>query len=213
MPAETTDKPVTAEGQIELMEGAAKDAAKLARRVPSAERRGYVNGLLDELFKQTQKHVERVEKLASLQAQIELGERNLIATRDYLQSLLSQPQDELVPNGWEALIRSLRFLGARIGDAVMDVLREHSHPVDLAEIEEELNGGQFRFRTGTPRREIHAALIRQPHARRTDDGGWQYVAPKEGDNAPVKPTWGLTRERLERARRAFKEEAQMAEAK
>ncbi|MPZ22762.1 MAG: hypothetical protein GEU28_04310 [Dehalococcoidia bacterium] len=164
----------TPEGQIELLEGAAKEAARLAKSAPSAERIAFVQGLLDELQGQTAKHIERVMELAHLQAQLEIGERNLIATRDYLNSVLSQTK-ETVPHGWQALIRSLRFLGARLGDACVQVLRESEGPLEVAQIEGALNAGQYRFRTGTPRREIHAALLRQPRVKRTDDGGWFYT--------------------------------------
>src|SRR5262249_1895110 len=56
-------------------------------------------------------------------------------------------------------------------------LREHKR-LTREELLEELNHGMFRFRTSSPLREIHAALLRHPHVKKT---GHTYIwnAPPE----------------------------------
>ena len=50
----------------------------------------------------------------------------------------------------------------------------------VAEIETALNDGQFRFRTGHPKREIHGALLRQRLVRRDADAEtWEFVDEEE----------------------------------
>lgn len=182
MPTDDSESDKTEKGQYELMEGAAR-AAKLARRLISAERIGFVDGLLGELRELAHEHVARVQELAELEARIEIGERNLIATRDYINSVLSS-SDEALPEGWLELIRSLEFLGMRLGDAAVEVLRRNSDAMSAGEIEAALNNGQFRFRTGSPRREIHAALLRQPKVDRVGDK-WLYVSDEEKEERSI----------------------------
>lgn len=178
MPRFTQSTDRTEEGQIELIQGTAKEARRLAHRLPSAERIAFVDGLLRELAVLSGEHLERVQEMADLQARLDIGERNLIATRDYVNTVLSNTKED-VPNDWRELIASLEFLGMRLGDAALEVLRRSKHPLTPEEIESDLNDGQFRFRTGSPRREIHGALLRQPLVRRNDDDTWEYVEPAQ----------------------------------
>src|SRR3989338_9885296 len=90
----------------------------------SAERMGWVRGIrgqLDELMI-TQSHL--VSTLAEVSARIDLNERNIESTRDYIYTLLNNDPDELVPPDMKELLRSCRFIGVRIGTACIQALSE-----------------------------------------------------------------------------------------
>jgi hypothetical protein len=87
----------------------------------------------------------------------------------------------LVPPDFEELMHSVRYIGVRIGTACVDALRELGRAT-TEELETHLNNGGFRFRSGTPLREINAALMRHPLARR-DEEKWVYAG--EDDEAPA----------------------------
>lgn len=148
-------------------------------RGPSVERMGFVDGLLKELMAQTKHHISLVQQLAELQARTAISERSLCLTRDHLLSTLESTKED-VPLNWREATSRVRFVGARLGDAAMEVLRSHTHPLTVEAVEAALNEGQFRFRTGHPKREIHAALLRQRAAQRNaEDDTWEYVPGKE----------------------------------
>ena len=148
-------------------------------RIPSIERVGYVEGLLQELDSQTKHHIQLVQQLAEWQARTDISERNLRLTRDHLLSTLESTKED-VPSNWREATSRVRFVGVRLGDAAMEVLKSHTHPLTVEEVEASLNEGQFRFRTGHPKREIHAALLRQRAAQRNaEDDTWEYVPGKE----------------------------------
>lgn len=148
-------------------------------RIPSVERMGYVEGLLRELDSQTKHHIHLVQQLAELQARTDISERNLRLTRDHLLSTLESTKED-VPLNWREATSRVRFVGARLGDAAMEVLKSRPTPLSVGELEAALNEGQFRFRTGHPKREIHAALLRQRAAQRNpEDDTWEYVPGKE----------------------------------
>jgi hypothetical protein len=141
---------------------------------PTLERRAFVNGLFNEMREQVARYAGLSAHMAELQARIMIVERNLQLTRDHLQAVLSET-DEEVPKDWQKILKSIRFVGARLGDACMEILREGS-PLTTQEIVDGLNLGQFRFRTGTPLREVNAALLRQSNIKRENDR-WIYTAP------------------------------------
>ena len=141
-------------------------------RQPSVERQGFVAGLFDALREQLDRHLTLVRQLATLQGKVQVSERNLALTRDHLQALLEDTADEMVPEGWEDVLSRVRFVGVRLGSACLALLREHD-ALSTEELEIKLNEGQFRFNTGTPLREINAALLRQRHVVRIDDR-WHY---------------------------------------
>jgi hypothetical protein len=148
--------------------------AKAPRHPPTAERRAFVRGLFNELSEQLKRYLNLGTQLAALQGQMMIVERNLQLTRDLLQAELSQT-DEEVPQDWQKVLRKVRFVSARLGDACVEILREHNR-LTTQEILDHLNWGQFRFRTGTPLREVNAALLRQSHVQKKNDR-WTYIAP------------------------------------
>ena len=153
-------------GQLPLMGGG---------HPPTLERRAYVNGLFQELMPQLHHHKEVAQQMLGLQAQIGLTERSLRVTRDHLLDVLSHTNEE-VPPEWHEILDTVQFVGVRLGDACVQVLRKRES-LAVHELLHELNEGQMRFRTGTPLKEITAALLRQPRVRRDGDH-WVYV-PEE----------------------------------
>ena len=148
-----------------------------AHPVPSLERHEFVRGLFEELEAQLHRHLAIVAELSRLQGRVEVGERALMATRDHLLSALESTLDEHVPEDWQEVIGRVRFIGVRLGVACTDLLREHES-LTTEGLHSYLNNGQFRFRSGTPLREINAALIRNARAVRDGDR-WSYVQPEE----------------------------------
>ena len=143
---------------------------------PTVERRAFLDGLLQELNHQMGRYIGLVGESARIQAQMTIVERNLQLTRDHLKVVLSNSEDE-VPPDWEKTLHKIRFVGTRLGDACVQVLRENQR-LTRQEMLRELNRGQFRFRTGSPLREINAALLRQPYI--TKDGDyWVYKNTKD----------------------------------
>ena len=139
----------------------------------SNERVSYVDGLLAELEKQTHRYLDLVSEEQELQAKITICERNLQTTRDFIQSQLENTV-EAVPMGWKDHLNTVRFVGMRIGDACVRVLKESAETDSERGLSTEgilhlLNDGQFRFRTGYPLREIHAALVRNNRVEREGD--------------------------------------------
>lgn len=179
----------TESGQIELIGGAARHQDRMDKaeeecehdflyRGPSAERVGFVGGLFNALQDLLHTHTHIVLELGEIQGRFDISERNLRATRDHLLATV-ESSGEHVPKDWRKVIDQVRFLGARLGDAAIEVLKNEDDPCTLSEIHDVLNNGGFHFRTGTPLREIHAALIRQPGAKRDPETDtWRYELPQ-----------------------------------
>lgn len=144
---------------------------------PSLERYEFVTGLFEELHEQLTRHLTHVKDLSRAQGRIEVGERALVATRDYLLSILETTADEHVPEDWRDILDQVQFIGVRLGVACTDLIERHG-PLTIEELHARLNDGQFRFRTSTPLREINAALIRNSRARKEGER-WVYVRPTE----------------------------------
>lgn len=144
---------------------------ELSRSHRTNERMGFVEGLFGELESQLTRYLGCVRDHQRLQAQIEVVEHGLQTTRDYIRTQLADTEEE-VPVDWEMLLRRVRFVGYRLGDACVEIIKAEGS-IGAHELLDGLNNGQFRFRTGHPLREIHAALLRHPHVYREDDH-WVY---------------------------------------
>ena len=139
----------------------------LGRRSVTAEREGYVEGLFEELEEQLDRYVEFSKQIQKIQAQIGIAEGTIQAIRGYIYTQFSNTEED-VPANWEMLLKQARFVGARLGDACVEILKEQNE-LSKAEMLDELNEGQYRFRTPHPLREINAALLRHPKIRKEGD--------------------------------------------
>lgn len=145
------------------------------------ERASFVRGQFTELRHHFEHYQALAAELLELEGRAELCERTLMSSRDHLIESMAQSQmsGEDVPDEWQEVLAQIRFVGARLGDACMTILRERG-TLTTDELMKALNDGEYRFRTPTPRKEIHAAMMRQPNVNRVDDT-WVYEAPAEDD--------------------------------
>ena len=148
---------------------------RLERRSVTVERLGYVDGLFNELEEQLHRYVEFTRQHQKVLAQLEIAEDTVQAIRGYIYTQLANTEEE-VPAGWEMLLKKVRFVGARLGEACTEVLKDRTS-LNHVELCDELNHGQFRFRTAHPLREINAALLRHPKINKEGDK-WVYTEAK-----------------------------------
>ncbi len=130
----------------------------------TAEATSYLDGLFHEFHKQTHQYREITKELLSLEARIELAEKTLCLTRDHLEMAIGR-SDSATPREWDKVLRGVRFVGVRLADACRVILQEHKK-LTLEEILSGLNQGMYRFRTSSPLREIHAALLSPSFAKK-----------------------------------------------
>ena len=140
------------------------------------EATSFLSGLFEEFQEQKQRYAHMTGSLLSLEARIELTEKTLCLTRDHL-AMSIEKTDSAVPNDWTKILNSVRFVGMRLADACMTLLQEHGK-MTPKEILTALNNGMFRFRTNSPLREIHAALLRQNSAKRVGNA-WAWMGTRE----------------------------------
>jgi hypothetical protein len=149
------------------------DVEQPKRRTTTNESVSFIRGLYGEYEDQLKRYVDLIAHLFEIEARVEVIEKNLCVTRDHL-ALAIQNTDEKLPKEWCGKLRAARFVGARLADACMALLRENKKMTQEALIDA-LNVGMYRFRTTSPAREIHAALLRQArNVRRTEDG-WEWI--------------------------------------
>jgi hypothetical protein len=149
----------------------------------TAESTAYLRGLFTEFLEQKRKYSELTERLLSLEARIELSEKTLCLTRDHFSMTVAKTQDAL-PNDWNKVLRSVRYVGVRLADACAESLREHGK-MTPEQLLRDLNDAMFRFRTNSPLREIHAALLRHPHVKKCS-GAYVWIAPPDAKQVPMR---------------------------
>jgi hypothetical protein len=139
------------------------------------ETQGYLSGLYADFTEQVTKYTEFVNRLLSIQARVELSEKNLANTREYFITQIAKSAGA-VPEDWSATVACARFVGARLSDACLALLKEHRRltPNQLLNY---LNNGNYRFRTHTPFREIHGALLKHQSLVQRDGEDWTWVGP------------------------------------
>lgn len=142
----------------------------------TVEATAYLQALYVEFREQVARYRDLTAHRLELEAEVELAERTLCVTRDHLAMVIARG-DSAMPCDWKKTFCSVRFVGWRLANACVALLRKYKKltPEQLLHI---LNLGMFRFRTNTPRREIHAALLRQQFAKREGDG-WIWTGPAE----------------------------------
>jgi hypothetical protein len=159
----------------------------------SVEANAYLDGLFQELRRQKAQYLELTQALHSIEARIELAEKTLSLTRDHLSMTISQT-DHATPRDWSQVFQDIRFVGVRLADACMALLQEQKK-MTPEELLGALNEGMFRFRTNSPQREIHAAMLRQSFAKKSGEQ-WVWIG-KTGQQismrlrSAAKPTNGL----------------------
>ncbi len=142
----------------------------------SVESDAYLQGLFQELHRQGEQYLNYTEQVRNLEARLELAEKTLALTRDHLAMTIKRT-DSARPRDWTKTFEHYRFVGVRLADACMALLQENKK-MTSDELLAALNKGLFRFRTNSPQREIHAAMLRQSFAKKSG-GCWTWTGKAE----------------------------------
>jgi hypothetical protein len=132
----------------------------------TSEATSYLGGLFAEFHAQMEKYHDLTTALLSAEARVELAEKTLCLTRDHL-AVSVENSDCALPHNWDEALKTVRFVGVRLADACMALLREH-RKLTPEQIVGGLNDGMYRFRTNSPLREIHAALLKRPDVEKNE---------------------------------------------
>jgi hypothetical protein len=127
----------------------------------------FLGGLFSEFRIQVKRYKALTAELMQLLARIEITEKTLCVIRDHL-AMTVESTDTAMPHDWKPILDSVSFVGVRLVDACSTLLQARKR-LTQKEIINELNNGMFRFRTNSPIREIHAALLRHPTVTRDGD--------------------------------------------
>ena len=144
------------------------------RNLPTTESTAFLSGLYQEFLEQSRRYHDMNAHLLEMTAKVELAEKQICLTRDHL-LMVAQRTEGAIPQDWNKTLQSVRFVGVRLADACVALLRER-RKLKHQELLDALNLGMYRFRTNTPFREIHGALLRQRQVKRTDEG-WEWIGP------------------------------------
>jgi hypothetical protein len=149
--------------------------------VVTMEANAFINGLLEEFRANAERYTSLTRHHLELEARIELTERTLCLTRDHLAMTIQQADGNVLSAyDWRPLFDEVRFVGVRLVDACLALLQENGK-LTQEQLLKGLNSGMFRFRTSSPLREIHAAMLRQRRAKKVGDtwvwlGGGEQIA-------------------------------------
>lgn len=149
----------------------------------SAEAQSYLHALYQEFHEQTLKYRGLTRELLNLEARVELAEQTVRLTRDHLAAAIER-SDSTDPIDWLSIFNQFRFVGVRLAEACLTLLKENRR-MTAQELVIGLNQGLFRFRTSSPMREIHAALLRQSSVKK-EDQHWVWVE-SDDETLPKKP--------------------------
>jgi hypothetical protein len=150
--------------------------------VPTVEVDGYLSGLYKEFHEQVSHYQSLTHHLAELEARTEIAEKNLRVTRDHLALAVEKARSVTIPPDWTRTLKSVQFVGVRLVDACVALLREQQRMTPAALLRE-LNLRMFRFRTSAPLREIHGALLRHSNVQREGD---EWVWCEEGNQTALR---------------------------
>lgn len=139
----------------------------------TVEATAFLAGLHQEFRDQIEKYRDLTRQLHEMEARVELTEKTLCLIREHLRLAVGRAEAAF-PRDWERDFNAVRFVGVRLADACVAVLRDLGGPLSLEEIMCGLNLGMFRFRTSSPLREIHAALLKQRQVKKVGDK-WVWV--------------------------------------
>ena len=152
--------------------------------VPTLEVDGYLSGIFHELSDLAKKYEVLATEDANLQARMDRTEDHLRATRDHLVIAITEAADETVPRNWSDVLKTVKFVGMRLADACVILLKEQKR-MTPEKLLIDLNQGMFRFRSNTPLREIHATLLRHPSIQRVQ-GDWVWTGEQPSLHMPKK---------------------------
>jgi hypothetical protein len=132
------------------------------------ETNSYIDSVFQEFRANVVRYMQLIGQELALQARLELAEKTLCLTRDHLQMTIGAAGCAAHHLDWSAAFNEVRFAGVRLVDACMTLLQERGK-LTPQEMLTALNAGLFRFRTSSPLREIHAALMKQRRVKRIGD--------------------------------------------
>jgi hypothetical protein len=132
------------------------------------EAESYLRGAFAELQAEQRRYLDLINLQQQTEARLTLTEQKICLTRDHLLLTISECDGSVTKRNWEPTFEAIRFVGVRLGDACMMLLQEHKK-LTTEDLQHHLNHGMFRFRTTSPLREIHAAMIQQRQANRVGD--------------------------------------------
>jgi hypothetical protein len=142
------------------------------------ESQAYLEGLFSDFSQQMDRYKALTRALMGLEARMEIAEKTLCLTRDHLQLALTTCEGGGIwRDRYDAEAAKVRFIGKRLVDACEEALAQHKK-LTPEKLRDALNEGTFRFRTTSPLREIHAALLRHPNIKRVDNY-YIWSGPKE----------------------------------
>ena len=155
----------------------------LTRQVHTHESTAYLQGLFNAFQEHVAEYNAMTAHLLEMEARIELAEKTLSLTRDHLNMTINQTEGA-APHEWDKVLNSVRFVGVRLADACMALLQESTQKkLTPDELLNQLNHGMFRFRTNSPLREIHAALLKQSSVKRS---GSHWVWTGKAEQLPLR---------------------------
>jgi hypothetical protein len=145
------------------------------------ESTAYMEGLFSDFAQQVRRYHELTAAQLGIEARLELAEKTLILTRDHLKMVLDTTEgaekSEFLAR-WKDKSKDVRFVGMRLLDVCVALLKEHKK-LTPQRLLDAINAGTFRFRTNSPLREIHAALLRHAGVRR-DGNHYIWDGPTDG---------------------------------
>jgi hypothetical protein len=154
-----------------------KSSKKGKMATTTLESQAYMQGLFADFAEQMNRYKSFITQLLAVEARLDLAEKTLCLTREHLQITMASTEGMELPSEWKKTLAQMRFVGVRLADACVTLLQKHK-TMSPNQLMDALNEGTFRFRTNSPFREIHAALLRHPHVeRKGSDFVW--TAPAE----------------------------------
>ncbi len=167
----------TEEPKAETPEQIVAKLAHQQRHLHTSESNAYLEGLFEEFQAQLGRYHDLTTHHREIEARVELTEKTLSLTRDHLAEMIEKVEFA-TPRDWTKSLNQVRYVGVRLVDACTELLRERGR-MTVAELVAALNERMFRFRTNSPPREIHAAVLRQRHTIRKTADGWEWIGPRE----------------------------------
>lgn len=149
----------------------------------TAEVNASITGIHAMFIESVKRYGLLIGESARVQAQVEMAEKMVCLVRDQLELTITGAGCAQMPLDWGPALREVRYVGVRLTDACMTLVQEHGK-LTAEELLKHLNNGMFRFRTSSPFREIHAALIKQ---RRVTKFGDTYVWSGGGEAIQMRP--------------------------